>query len=45
MAQWSFEEENTIMNKVAKGKGKPVEKMEKNSKWAENQDNESTDSF
>ena len=29
IAQWSVEEDNTIMSKVAKAKEKPVAKMEK----------------
>ena len=42
--QWSVSVD-TIMSKVAKGKGETHGKMEKTRKCAEEQDNESTDSL
>ena len=45
IAQWGVEEDNTSMSKVVKGKEKSVAKMEKTEKFAEEEDNESTESF
>ena len=45
IAQWSVEEDETIMGEVAKGKGKTRAKNGKTGKRAEEQDNEPTYSF
>ena len=45
IAQRSVEEDDTIMSKVTKGKGKTCCKKGKTGKCAKEQDNESTDSF
>ena len=43
--QWSDEKDITIMSKVARGKEKSIGEDGKIGKCAEEQDNESTDSF
>ena len=45
IAQWSVKDDDTMMSKVAKGKGKTRCKNGKSGKYTEEQDNESTDSF
>ena len=45
IAEWSFEEEDTLMSKVVKGKEKTRGKNGKTAKCAEEQDNESTYCF
>ena len=45
IAEWSVEEDDTLMSKVAKGEEKIRGKNGKTAKCAEEQDNESTYSF